>query len=192
MKKVQKERILEGSKEKITPISHTVSWQGEAEYSFGGTSGTLQQTTNQDHEAIVVVPQVDVVYPLHGDSANEGESTSGYLVGEPPINKSLERHPESDGGGISSVIKIRGTVVALAGRVLGRSLRVLIYSGSTGNYLSAWCQTALELEAKAEEDFEWLTVADGSEVHAQGYIQFVLHYGNYKTKVLAWIFPKPS
>ena len=49
--KVQKERMLEGSKEKITPSSHTVSWQVEAEPSFGGTSGTLRQTTNQDREA---------------------------------------------------------------------------------------------------------------------------------------------
>ena len=70
-----------------------------------------------------------------------GESTSGYLVGEPPINRPSERHPESDGGGISSVVRIQGTVVALAGRVRGRSLRVLIDSGLTGNYLSARCQT---------------------------------------------------
>ena len=109
-----------------------------------------------------------MVYPLHGDSANEGESTSGYPVGEPPINRPSERHPESDGGGISSVVRIRGTVIALAGRVRGRRLRVLIDSGSTGNYLSARCQTALELEVKPEEDFERLTLADGSEVHAQG------------------------
>ena len=145
----------------------------------------LRQTTNQDREATVVVPEVDVVYPLHGDSAREGESTSGYPAGEPPINRPSERHPESDGGGISSVVRIQGTVIALAGRVRGRRLRVLIDSGSTGNYLSARCQTALELEVKPEEDFERLTLADGSEVHAQGYVQFVLHCGNYKTKVLA-------
>ena len=41
VEKVQKERMLEGRKEKITPSSHTVSRQGEAEPSFGGTSGTL-------------------------------------------------------------------------------------------------------------------------------------------------------
>ena len=40
MEKVQKERMLEGRKEKITPSSHTMSRQGEAEPSFGGTSGT--------------------------------------------------------------------------------------------------------------------------------------------------------
>ena len=65
--KVQKERMLEGSKENINPSSHTMSQQGEAEPSFRGTSGTLRQTTNQDCEATVVVPEVDVVYPLHGD-----------------------------------------------------------------------------------------------------------------------------
>ena len=88
MKKVQKERILEGSEEKITPSSHTVSQWGEAE-----PSGTLWQTTNHDHEAIVVVLEVDVVYPLHGDSAIEGESTSGYLVGEQSIKKNFREAP---------------------------------------------------------------------------------------------------
>ena len=46
---------------------------------------------------------------------------------------------------------------------------MLIDSGSTGNYLSARCQIALDLKVKPEEDFERLTLADGSEVHAQGY-----------------------
>ena len=46
----------------------------------------------------------------------------------------------------------------------------MIESGLTSNYLSARCQTALELEVELEEDFEWLTLADGSEVHAQGYV----------------------
>ena len=117
MEKVQKERIVEGSKEKNIPSSHTMSQQGEAEPSFRGTSGTLRQTTNQDREVTVVVPKVNVVYPLHGDSANEGELTSGYPMGEPPINRPLERRPESDSGGISLVVRIQGTVVALAGRV---------------------------------------------------------------------------
>ena len=55
---------------------------------------------------IVVVPGVEVVYPLHGDIANEGELASGYLVGEPPTNRPSERHPEFDGGRISSVVII--------------------------------------------------------------------------------------
>ena len=135
--KVQKERMLEGSKEKITPSSHTASRRGEAEPSFGEASGTLRQTTNKDREATVVVPEVDVVYPLHGDSAKQGESTSGCPAAEPPINRPSERHPESDIGGINSVVRIRGIVIALTRRVRGRRLRALIDLGSTGNYLSA-------------------------------------------------------
>ena len=125
----------------------------------------------------IVVLGVDAVYPLHGDSAIEGESILGYPAGETPINRPSERHPESDGGGISSVVRIRGTVIALAGRVRGRSLWVLIDSGSTGNHLSAQCQTALKLRLKPEEKFERVRLADGSEMHAQGYVQFVLHCG---------------
>ena len=49
-------------------------WEGEAKPSFRGTSGTLWQTTNQDHEATIVVPGVDVVYLLHGGSAIKSES----------------------------------------------------------------------------------------------------------------------
>ena len=80
-------------------------------------------------------------------------------------------------------------MVALPRKFRGRSLRVLIGLASTGNYLSAQCQTALELEVKPEEDFLWLTLADGSEVHAQGYVQFILHCGNYKTRILSQVFP---
>ena len=62
---------------------------------------------------------------------------------------------------------------------------MLIDPGSTGNYFSARCQIALDLEVKLEEDFERLTLVDGSEVHVQGCVQFVPHCGNYKTKILA-------
>ena len=65
----------------------------------------------------------------------------------------------------------------------------MIDSGSTGNYISARCQTALGLEVKPESEFERLTLVDGSEVHAQGYVQFVLRCGSYKAKILARVFP---
>ena len=109
-----------------------------------------------------------MVYPLHGDSVVEGESTLGYLVGETPIIRPLERHPESDGGGISSVVRIRGIVVALAGRVRGRNLRVLIGPGSIGNSLSARRQTALDLKVRPEEEFERLTLADVQKCMRKG------------------------
>ena len=77
-----------------------------------------------------MVPKVDMVYPLHGDATIEGESTSRYPVGKPSMNRPSERHPESDGGGISSMVRILGIVVAIA-------LRVRVLMDSTGNYLSA-------------------------------------------------------
>ena len=96
---------------------------------------------------------MDVVCPLHGDSEMLGESILGYLAGKTPINRPSARHPKFGGGGISSVVRIRGIAIALAGRVYGRCLRALIDSGSTGNYLNARCQTALELEVKPEGAF---------------------------------------
>ena len=47
----------------------------------------------------------------------------------------------------------------------------------------------MELKVKPEDDFELLKLADGSEVHVQGYVQLVLHCGNYKTRILARVFP---
>ena len=102
----EKERIVEGRKEKILPSSHTASWQGNAGPSERDTSGTLRQATNQDSVVAVVGPGMDVVYPSHGDSAIECESTSGYPAGETSVDRPLERHPENNGGGISSVVRI--------------------------------------------------------------------------------------
>ena len=47
IEKVQKERILECSKEKIIPSFHTVSWKGEAEPTYRETNRTLWQTIKQ-------------------------------------------------------------------------------------------------------------------------------------------------
>ena len=76
-------------------------------------------------------------------------------------------------------------VIALAGRIGGRNIRVLVDSGLT----SAQCQAGLDLEVQPKRDFERLTLANGSEVHAQGYVRFVLHCGDYNCKILAHVFP---
>ena len=66
---------------------------------------------------------------------------------------------------------------------------MLVDSGSTSNYISAQCQAGLDLEVQLERDFECLTLADGSEVHPQGYVRFVLHCGDYNCKIFACVFP---
>ena len=131
----------------------------------------------------------DMVYPLSGNSASNSEVPPEYPAGEPPVVKPSEGSPDADVGGISLVVRIQGTVIALAGRIRGRNIRVLVDSGSTGNYISAQCQAGLDLEVQPERDFERLTLADGSEVHAQGYVRFVLHCGDYNCKILARVFP---
>ena len=40
-----------------------------------------------------------------------------------------------------------------------------------------------------EDEFERLTMGDGGEVHMQGYIQFALHCGNYKTRIFSQVSP---
>ena len=85
----------------------------------------------------VAVSREDMVYPLSGNSASNSEVPPEYLAGELPVVKPSEGSTDADVGGISSVVRIRGTVIALAGRIRGRKIRVLVDSGSTGNYISA-------------------------------------------------------
>ena len=68
------------------------------------------------------------------------------------------------------MVGIRATVVVLPMRSRASRLRVLVDSGSTSNYISARCQIALELVVKFGSDFERLTLVDGTQIHAQGYV----------------------
>ena len=87
------------------------------------------------------------------------------------------------------MVRIQGTVIALAGRVQGRRLHVLIDSGSIGNYLSARCYTVLELEMRLDDEFERLTLADGSGVACARVHLVCLYCRNYKTRILARFIP---
>ena len=58
---------------------------------------------------------VDVVELLHRDSVKVGEVISGYSAGETSITRPSEVNLGSDGGGISSVLRIRATVVVVMG-----------------------------------------------------------------------------
>ena len=178
-----------GQERKVVQGSHTVSLQGNAGPSDGDIGGTQRQAANQDRQVAASVSREDMVYPLNGNSASNHEVPPEYSVGEPPVVKPSEGSTDADVGGISSVVRIRGIVIALAGRIRGRNIRVLVDSGSTGNYASAQCQAEMDLEVQPERDFERLTLADGSEVHAQGYVRFALHCGDYNCKILACVFP---
>ena len=88
----------------------------------------------------------DVVYPLNGNSVICSRLPPEYPMGQPPVAKLLEGSTNTNVGGISSVVRIRCTIIALARRVRGRSIRVLVDSDSNGNYISAQCQAGLDLE----------------------------------------------
>ena len=79
---------------------------------------------------------------------------------------------ESDHWGISSAVRLRGPVLELAGRVEHRPLKVLLDSGSTGNFVSEEAGGLLGLKVAKESEWETLTLADGTEVKAAGRVQF--------------------
>ena len=136
-----------------------------------------------------------------GDSSPSQDVSSGepgtipQVVTRGPSKESLDvrmhdhaTQPATDHQ-ISSAVRIRGSVLELAGRVNGYPARVLIDSGATGNFISDRLITAMELNIEPEDDEEELTLADGSVVRAKGIAHFQLHCGKFKHKVSARIFP---
>ena len=100
-----------------------------------------------------------------------------------------ERPTELQRVGISSVVRLWGTVVELRARVRGGQLCSLVDSGSIGNYISDWCLAALNILVGPEDEHENLTLADGLVVQAQGYAQFVMRCGDFKCPGIARVFP---
>ena len=65
----------------------------------------------------------------------------------------------------------------------------MVDSGSTRNYIGDRCLAALSIPVIPEDEYEELTLANGSVVHAKGYAQFVLRCGDFKCTVVARVFP---
>ena len=70
--------------------------------------------------------------------------------------------------GISALVRTRGTVIELAGKISKQLVSMLIDSGSTGNYVSAQTCTMLGIHIEEEPTNEELQLADGSPVTTQG------------------------
>ena len=117
-------------KEKIPQGSHTVSLQGNIGPSDGDIGGTQGQAANQDQQVVAVVLGEDVVYPLSGNSASNSGVSLEYPRGGALVVKPSKGSTDADVGGINLVVRIRGMVIALAGRVQGTKLKVLVDSGS--------------------------------------------------------------
>ena len=111
-------------------------------------------------------------------------------AGEPRARnpRDMDTRSAADGDGISSAVRIRGSVLELAGKVKGRPVKVLIDSGATGNFISDHIVTALDLAVMPEAQHEELTLADGSVVKAAGFVQFWLRCGEYNGRITARVF----
>ena len=83
----------------------------------------------------------------------------------------------------------RRRTLELAARIGWRPLRVLVDSGSTGNYINAWECTTRRIKIEAEDKPEELKMADGTVVQIEGRVQFVLKCGGYKGKIPTLVFP---
>ena len=116
-------------------------------------------------------PGVDVGYPLQSATSAQqqvatlGDSTEGTTIRP---SGPVEATPVE----VSSTERIPSQTIELSGMIHRRPIRVLLDSGSTGNYISDQVARSFNLIVQAEEGTEQLTLADGSKVQAQGYVSF--------------------
>ena len=83
----------------------------------------------------------------------------------------------------------RRRTLELAARIGRRPLRVLVDSGSTGNYIDARECAARRLKIEAEDQPEELKMADGTVVKTEGRVQLKLKCGGYRGDISARVFP---
>ena len=76
----------------------------------------------------------------------------------------------------------------LAARIGYQPMRVLVDSGSIGNYIDTRECTARGMKIEAEDQAEELQMADGTVVKTEGRVQFVLKCGGYRGQISAPIF----
>ena len=104
-------------------------------------------------------------YPLqsaayaHQQIVTIGDSTEGTTIR--PIGP-LEATPTE----VSSTEIIPSQTIELSCMIHGRHTRVLLDSGSTGNYINDHVAQSFNLIFQSEEGNELLTLADGSKVQA--------------------------
>ena len=119
--------------------------------------------------------------PIVEDSSSDrlrGETTTGFAGSSSIIM------------GISSAVHIHGQALELTGVVRKRTVKVLIDSGSSRNYISASACTAWGLVPMLDEDNEEeVTLANGAKVQTEGHVQFQLRCGEYRRMIHARVFP---
>ena len=119
-----------------------------------GESYTLWQALNPKEQVEKVGPGVDVGYPLQSATSEQqqvatlGDSAEGTTIR--PIGP-VEATPAE----VSSTERIPSqTLIELLGMIHRRPIRVLLDSGSTGNYISDQVARSFNLIVQAEEGTE--------------------------------------
>ena len=133
-------------------------------------------------------PEVDVGYPLQSAAYAQPQAVPLWDSAEGTITRPIgpvEATPVE----VSSTERIPSQTIELSGMIHRRPIRVLLDSGSTGNYISDHVAHSFNLIVQSEEGTEQLTLADGSKVQAQGYVSFRLRCGQYNSEVIARVFP---
>ena len=126
------------------------------------TGESLRQALDPEDQVVKVGPEVDVGYPLQSaayaqqQAVTLGDSTEGTTIR--PIGP-VEATPVE----VSSTERIPSQTIELLGMIHRRPIRVLLDSGSTGNYISDHVAQSFNLIVKSEEGTEQLTLADGSK-----------------------------
>ena len=92
--------------------------------------------------------------------------------------------------GVASSSRTQRRTLELVARIGHRPLRVLIDSGSTGNYIDARECAARKIKIQKEDQAEELKMADGSMVKTEGQVHITLKCGGYKDVIAAQVFPK--
>ena len=93
--------------------------------------------------------------------------------------------------GLDSTSRTQRKTLELAGRIGKKPLKVLIDSGSTGNYISAQecAARGLRIDPRRACEREELRMANGSVVQTMGSVKILLKCGAYHGVVEARVFP---
>ena len=127
------------------------------------TGESLRQALDPKDQVVKVGPEVDVGYPLQSaayvqrQAVTLGDSTEWTTIR--PIGP-VESMPVE----VSSTERIPSQTIELSSMIHRRPIRVLLDSGSTGNYIRDHVAQSFNLIVQSEEGTEQLTLADGSKV----------------------------
>lgn len=153
-----------------------------------------QNSVDQQRQALVSDSFVVNVEPGPTQRKQEAQGDA-YMIDASSLNVSTEGTPvggtfiDTTVYGVDKSVRTHRGTLELAGRIGGKSCRLLIDSGSTGNYIST--QVCTDHKLRVEEDLnpDQLTMADGTMAHTEGKVQVKIKCGGYQGMVRAKLFP---